>query len=110
MDVLLTRQSIRLLLLALLFIAASSLRPAGCSAQEYTIASLGSLGGNWVSVQAVNRLGQVSGYAYNADGQLHAFRWRDATLTDLGTLGGSWSVARCINNAGTIGGYAQTPF
>jgi probable HAF family extracellular repeat protein/T5SS/PEP-CTERM-associated repeat protein len=74
---------------------------------RYTVTDLGSLGGSIVLAFAINDSGQVAGYAYTANGKLHAFIWQDGSLQDLGTLGGENSIATGINNSGQVIGKAQ---
>lgn len=74
---------------------------------------LGTLGGEWTSVNAMNDAGQVVGRSDSVEGEVdepHAFLWDPTTeeMTDLGTLGGPISVALDINNAGQIVGTADT--
>ena len=54
-----------------------------------TLLDLGTLGGKSSEGVAINASGQVTGSAYTADGELHAFLWDGTTMQDLGTLGGT---------------------
>ena len=67
---------------------------------------LGTLGGSDSYPSAINDMGQVVGYSFNASGFYHAFIWNKMTgMKDLGTLGGSESYANAINDMGQIAGY-----
>jgi probable HAF family extracellular repeat protein len=77
---------------------------------QYTIISLGTLGGysgdtSWG--QAINDLGQVAGRSLGPNGQ-HAFLWQNGTMTDLGTFspGDIESSGLGINNHGDVVGYS----
>jgi probable HAF family extracellular repeat protein len=65
---------------------------------------LGTLGGNGSAASGVSADGSVVvGSAYNAAGQLRAFRWTAARgMQDLGTLGGSGSAATGISADGSV--------
>ena len=56
----------------------------------------------------INDLGQVVGWSYTADGEVHAFLWTIKNgIKDLGTLlGDNESVAYGINNLGQVVGYS----
>jgi probable HAF family extracellular repeat protein len=72
---------------------------------------LGTLGGNFTFVRAVNARGQVVGHSYlSLSGQSHAFVWTETDgIMDLGTLGGLTSEANAINDRGQIVGVSATP-
>src|SRR5437870_2924927 len=81
---------------------------AVCLGQS-TITNIPTLGGSMLSVTALNRLGQVGGYATRpGDAAQHAFLFSGGAIYDLGTLGGSFSVASALNNRGGVAGYAYT--
>jgi len=86
------------------------LRPTPASAQvpvTYRVQDLGTFGGDLVGL-AVNRNGDVAGYAFMPDGICHAIRWtRAGGLEDLGTNGGFIAQAFGINDNGdVVGSYA----
>lgn len=58
---------------------------------------------------AINDLGQVVGWSYTSQGQVHAFVWTSKKgIKDLGTLiGDDESVAYGINNLGQVVGYSK---
>jgi len=60
---------------------------------------LGASGGGYSYANAMNDIGQISGYIYTEDTS-RAFLWENGTMTDLGTLEGSESWAYGINNSG----------
>ena len=55
---------------------------------HYTIAVLGTLGGNSQG-GGINNAGWVAGYSGRPDGTRHAALWRDGSVIDLGPLGAS---------------------
>jgi probable HAF family extracellular repeat protein len=67
--------------------------------------ALGTLGGTFSQVWAMNRCGHVTGWSGRADGLAHAFLY-DGAMHDLGTLGGSESSGEAINSCGKITGWA----
>jgi probable HAF family extracellular repeat protein len=73
------------------------------------VVDLGSLGGPWITVTAVNAAVQVVGEARTASGDSHAFSWtRTGGIVDLGTLGGTTSQALAVNTAGQVVGISKT--
>lgn len=91
-------------------IALLSALPASLVAAPITaldLFALDTLGGTIGSATAVNEAGEVVGYATNAAGQQHAFKFTGGVVTDLGTLGtGSTSAGYGINAGGTVVGYS----
>jgi len=75
-----------------------------------TITNIGTLGGAWTSVWAMNDSGQVvGGSALSATGIAHAFLYSNGKMTDLGTLPGDQnSSAQWINAQGQIVGGSGT--
>jgi probable HAF family extracellular repeat protein len=69
--------------------------------------NLGTLGGGWSEAWGVSADGSVVvGGAYNAAGQLRAFRWTaSGGMQDLGTLGGreSWAIGVSADGAVVVG-------
>jgi probable HAF family extracellular repeat protein len=65
---------------------------------------LGTLGGSGSEAWGVSADGSVVvGWAFNAAGQGHAFRWTAAGgMQDLGTLGGGWSEATGVSADGSV--------
>ena len=74
-------------------------------AQSYTLTPLGTLGGIFSNVNAINDHDQITGYASLSNGVEHAFLWTSAQgMRDLGTLGGSTSYGFGLNNLGQVVG------
>jgi len=73
-----------------------------------TMLDLGTLGGLSSEGFEINESGQVTGYAFTADGERHAFLWDGTMMLDLGTLGGSESIGLDINDSGQVTGIART--
>jgi len=65
---------------------------------------LGTLGGTSAAATGVNEDGDIVGNSGLANGQSHAFLYREGVMYDLGTLGGTISNANAINNNGEIVG------
>ncbi|MEU8233041.1 hypothetical protein AB0C12_25975 [Actinoplanes sp. NPDC048967] len=85
----------------------ASATPATAAPRQYTVTDLGTLGGLSTEVYDLNDKGVAVGRSLTADGELHAFSWRNGKLTDLPTLpGGHYAEAHGINENGTIAGTA----
>ncbi|MFC5480436.1 hypothetical protein [Massilia suwonensis] len=70
---------------------------------------LGSFGGNASSAQAINRCGQVTGWAATgSDGIRHAFLY-NGSLHDLSAPGDAPSWGSAITTCGKVAGWAVTP-
>ncbi|MDR3415622.1 MAG: hypothetical protein P4L83_05505 [Nevskia sp.] len=83
---------------------------ATAHAQQYTVTSLGTLGGTGIVGNGINDSGQVTGESETAgDGPLHAFLYSNGTMQDLGTLGGSDSQGNGINASGQVTGFSTPP-
>jgi probable HAF family extracellular repeat protein len=101
---------LRVLVVALaLLVTLSSAAGAGVArsgAPSFRLVDLGTLGGSTSGATAINKSGEVVGYATTlGDAATHAFRWRGGTMTDLGVLpGGGYSCANAINDRGQIVG------
>lgn len=67
---------------------------------------LGTLGGSFANVLAVNDAGQVAGTARTVDELDHAFVSQGGSLVDLGTYGGAYSYAYGMNRDGVVVGAA----
>ena len=84
-------------------------------AADGTPRDLGTLGGATAEVapgppgggSAINARGDVVGRSETADGEQHAFLWRDGRMIDLGTLGGTESQAIAVNDRGQVVGTSR---
>ena len=74
------------------------------AATNYHVVDLGSLGGGYSVVLAINNHCQVTGYSSLASGGTHAFLYTNGAMQDLGTLGGTESHGRSINDSAHIAG------
>jgi probable HAF family extracellular repeat protein len=81
---------------------------AAVASSSATLVDMGTLGGSYAEVLAINNIGQAVGQSTTSSGQHHAFLWQNSSMSDLGTLGGSTSVAYSINDDGQAVGYAFT--
>ena len=71
---------------------------------------LGSFGGTFGDVSALNERGDVVGnLTLPGDEFQHPYLWRRGTLIDLGTFGGNNGIATGLNNAGEVVGVAYFP-
>jgi probable HAF family extracellular repeat protein len=71
----------------------------------------GTLGGSLSEGYAVNRSGQVTGYAQTSKSDDHAFRYSNGVMTDIGTLLGNNlpnSYGYGINDSGHVAGTAYS--
>ena len=72
-----------------------------------TVIDLGTLGGSQSLARAINRHGDVVGWAYRSgETTPRAFLWRNGQMSDLGSFGGARSDANDINATGTVVGSA----
>lgn len=88
-----------------------TLVPLNVSSERATIFSkdgppvdLGTLGGSKAAAVNINDDGHIVGFSELANGQSHAFLYKEGIMHDLGTLGGTISNANAINNNGEIVG------
>ena len=65
--------------------------------------SLGSLGGSYSQLRAINNVGQVIGYSQTVEGYQRAALWSGEAPVELGSLGGN-SYALGLNDAGLVVG------
>jgi probable HAF family extracellular repeat protein len=82
--------------------------------QNGVVEPIGTFGGDYSPLAAINSHGAATGYAAfpgPAGGTFHAYIYQDGTLQDLGTLGIANSRGTDINDLGQVAGYAgSTPF
>jgi probable HAF family extracellular repeat protein len=79
------------------------LKPAGTILPMFSLGVMG--GGSESYAYAINNLGHVVGYAYNADWDSRPFFWKPGqTMEDLGTPAGGYGEAFGINDAGQVVG------
>jgi probable HAF family extracellular repeat protein len=99
---------VKLNILAILLAFFISLITGPAFATNYKFVDLGvaSLYDSYAT--AINSSGQVVGYSYTAQRNVHATLWNGTTATDLGTLGGKNSYAAAINDLGQVAGYSDT--
>jgi len=69
-----------------------------------TMVQIGTLGGPSSSGRAINRHGNVAGYADRANGDQLAYSYAGATLSPLNVFGSTYSYGSAINDAGHIAG------
>jgi len=76
--------------------------------QQFTVRSLGTLGGTFSGANAINELGEVAGFADLPSGEVRAILWRPGEgMRSLGSLGGAVSRARAINDRTEVVGFSQ---
>lgn len=69
------------------------------AARNYSLTSLGTLGGASSEALGINDVGEIVGWSTTASESAHAFLYCNARVMDLGTLvGGSWSTATAISD------------
>lgn len=90
-----------------LFVAAGTVGAQQSAAPRYSISDLGTLGGGSSQASGLNNLSEVVGSSQTADGESHAFMYRNGQMFDVGTLpGGTTSHATAINDRGQVIGYS----
>ena len=98
---------------ALLLVPKAPVSQAAAPVTLYQLTDLGTLGGSFSSGQSLNNRGQIAGYAADAAGDIHAFRWQDGVMSDLGTLAGTNSGFNSfgfgLNADGAVAGQSDTP-
>jgi probable HAF family extracellular repeat protein len=93
---------------AIVFVLATS--GAGSAAESvqarWAIRDLGTLGGPWAYVMAINERGQVVGWAHTKAGVQHVFLWQNGKMRDLGArfAGGDNGGEPTINKRGQVVG------
>ena len=82
--------------------------PRLSGAQTYTVKDLGTLGGAVSEAQAINGLGEITGYSWVAGGLAvtHVFLYSGRDMMDLGTLGGNTGSGNAINSSAQVAGYS----
>jgi probable HAF family extracellular repeat protein len=98
------RQLLRHSVLAVVFFSFLTITSAWC--QKYSATDIGTLGGD-TAANAINNLGQVTGYSTLPGRGIHAILWSNGTLVDLGTLGGPDALGYGINDQGDVVGYSE---
>ncbi|HTY87249.1 MAG TPA: PEP-CTERM sorting domain-containing protein [Candidatus Acidoferrum sp.] len=81
--------------------------PAAFAQTQYSVTSLGSLGGASAFGWGINNNGQVTGWSATGGSGAHAFLYSGGAMTDLGTLGGADSYAGGMNNNGQVVGASE---
>jgi probable HAF family extracellular repeat protein len=77
--------------------------------EDGTMLDIGTLGGTFGVVNALNNRGQVVGQSnLTGDANFHPFLWNRGVLVDLGTFGGNFGSSFWINEAGEVVGWATT--
>jgi len=104
-----------LLNVSTVFLCTSVLLGAALSAQascgsgaSATITNLPTDGNQGYQVNALNSVGQFTGYFFNNSVQSEAFIYNNGSVIDLGNLGGTFSQGRAINSSGLVVGLSQT--
>ena len=96
-------------LLALLGVLLGLTAHVHASPPQYRVTVLGGLGGGSFAI-GVNSSGQVAGYSYDTDGNVHAVVWNGTTPTVLNNLGlFVGSAANGINDSGQVAGTLDNP-
>jgi probable HAF family extracellular repeat protein len=91
---------------AAVLVASSTLFAQRPAVPLYSLTDLGTLGGATSEAAGLNLLGDVVGWSATAEGQIHAFLYRNGQMFDLGALpGGSDSFATAISDEGVVVGY-----
>ena len=100
------------LLLTTAFALTFCLLSTASAQTPYDVAEIGTFGGSWTWISAINAYGKVTGYsATRGDSASRAFvgdPLHTNALTDLGTLGGTTSEGMAINASEEVAGYSTT--
>ncbi len=84
-----TRIDLRVMRVSQIVVVLWAVLFAARSATAFVIVDLGTLGGTFSIAQAVNPSGQIVGFSFTGDGEIHAFSWTKANgMINLGTLNG----------------------
>jgi probable HAF family extracellular repeat protein len=86
---------------------------AAVHSAEYAVKDLGSLRGSDSRGNAINNLGQVTGFTGMTDirlGVYQAFQYSNGQMTALGALGDEGSYGNGINNLGHVVGESALPY
>ncbi|MCO6436250.1 MAG: hypothetical protein J5J06_04090 [Phycisphaerae bacterium] len=73
-----------------------------CQEGDFTLFEL--VTGEGACATAINEMGQVAGWGYINETQVHAFLWEQGRIKDLGSLGGSDARASDVNIHGHVVG------
>lgn len=100
----------RLLVLMLTMIACLGRTiPLNAQGIQYVVTDLGTLGGASSFAFAINNAGQVTGAAYDSNGNNKAFLYSNGVMSGLSIPGASTSLGVGINSSGQVAGIAN-PF